>query len=655
MVSERIDASGSARNSLAGLLLADRYRLTSLIANGGMAQVWEAHDRVLGRDVAVKLLHNHLAADAVFVERFRNEAVAAGRLAHPSIVSIFDVCSDDEREAIVMELVRGQSLRQYLDDVGQMDPQLAVPWMIQVADALTAAHDQGVVHRDIKPANILIVDKHRVKVTDFGIAKASSAADLTEVGMMMGTAKYLAPEQVAGEAVDGRADVYALGILLYEAICGVVPFQGDNDTATAVMRLQRDPVLPRHYRPDISAGLEAVMLRALERHPDDRYRSATAFKDALRTADTSLHSPGLDPSGSANGPVVGPGGHVNPQAALTTAEPDSLPIIDLVQAERREAGYDEAAWQDWSHSGESRTGVANIGDGHDHDSYSTDGAAQSGRYDGYTASEDHQSPDYESDYGQAPAPHEAYNQPDAHPTTEALPSTDDGGHPLPRRGPTPPSLRSVSLWFLALLAIVALGVAGALFGRTSLGATVADDIRDTFGFGSSSEEPDADEPIPVDNESTARNGVAIANVTSFDPPPGDGEEIDARLTQAVDGIETTSWRTERYSNNPEFGNLKSGVGIVLELEEPAELSSITLNSQTPGWRAQIYLSDARHDTLADWGPPAGAVERVEGSAEVDLGDRSASHVLVFVIKLADEPADDGRYFAEINEIAIQKS
>ena len=183
-----------------GRLLGGRYRLDELVASGGMAQVWRGTDEVLRRQVAVKLLHPHLAADGSFVTRFRQEAVAAARLAHPGIVAIYDTCSEAGTEAIVMELVPGRTLRERLDDPAPIDPWQAAGLAAQVAEALDAAHRAGLVHRDIKPANVLLAGDGRVKVADFGIAKAAEGADLTQPGLMVGTAKYVAPEQVEGKA-----------------------------------------------------------------------------------------------------------------------------------------------------------------------------------------------------------------------------------------------------------------------------------------------------------------------------------------------------------------------------------------------------------------------------------------------------------------------
>jgi serine/threonine protein kinase len=264
-----------------GQLIAGRYALSRLIASGGMAEVWQATDTVLERQVAVKILHAHLGADEQFVQRFRTEAVAAARLHHPAIVSIYDTCSDAGTEAIVMELVRGQTLRQYLDDHGPLPPDEVIDIGAEVADALEAAHRSGLVHRDIKPANILLCDDHRVMVTDFGIAKIRDDPDHTTTGQMLGTVKYLAPEQVEGTPVDGRTDLYALGVVLYESIAGRAPFSGDSQAATALARLHSTPPRPRQIRPSVPRPLDDVIMRAMSRQPDDRYPSAPEFRAAL--------------------------------------------------------------------------------------------------------------------------------------------------------------------------------------------------------------------------------------------------------------------------------------------------------------------------------------------------------------------------------------
>jgi serine/threonine-protein kinase len=265
-----------------GHLIGGRYRLVKRLARGGMAEVWEAQDEVLARGVAVKLLLPHLAADEAFHTRFHREALAAARLSHPHIVSIYDTCSTDDAEAIVMELVRGSTLRDLLDARGALPIARAIAIARQVADALAHAHASGLVHRDVKPGNILLADDGRVLVTDFGIAKAAEEAhDLTDAGQIVGTAKYLSPEQVQGHPLDGRSDVYALGVVLYEMLCGRPPFSADSSTATALQRLTTDPLRPRQIHAGISRDLEDVVMKAMAREPAARYASASALCSAL--------------------------------------------------------------------------------------------------------------------------------------------------------------------------------------------------------------------------------------------------------------------------------------------------------------------------------------------------------------------------------------
>jgi hypothetical protein len=281
---------------LIGRRLEGRYELEDEIASGGMGTVWRARDQVLGRPVAVKVLHDHLARDPDLFDRFRLEAVAAARLTHPTVVRVFDTGVDGGVCFIVMELFEGKTLEAFLEERGTLQPEEAVRIVRSVLQGLGHAHRQGVVHRDVKPGNILIDRDGYVKVTDFGIAKAAFAGDdLTTTGNLLGTSRYLAPEQVTGGPVDGRADLYATGIFLYEALTGRTPFQGDTHIATATKRLTEDPVPPRALRSGISRELEAVILRALARDPDERYRSAEEMAEALERAVPSDGSPGSPP------------------------------------------------------------------------------------------------------------------------------------------------------------------------------------------------------------------------------------------------------------------------------------------------------------------------------------------------------------------------
>jgi len=266
-------------------VLAGRYRLVRPIARGGMAEVWEGHDIVLDRPVAVKLLHAHLASDETFLERFRREAIAAAGLAHRNVISTFDTGNDQGHPFIVMELVVGQTLAAALT-AGPLPPALAMRIAAEVADALEYAHRAGMVHRDIKPANILLFDDGRVKVSDFGIAKAMAGGDLTQTGTMLGTTKYVSPEQVEGKVLDGRSDVYSLGVVLYEMLCGEPPFKAETDMATALMHVRAEPK-PLGGLCEIPAPLENVVSIAMAKSPEQRFPSAAAMREALLKIDPS--------------------------------------------------------------------------------------------------------------------------------------------------------------------------------------------------------------------------------------------------------------------------------------------------------------------------------------------------------------------------------
>ncbi|HEY7280899.1 MAG TPA: protein kinase [Actinomycetota bacterium] len=266
------------------IALAGRYRIDREIGRGGMAHVYRATDTVLGRTVAVKVLNPDYASDPSFVERFRREARAAARLNHPNVVAVFDTGSDGDLHFIVMELVDGRSLAEVLGDEGPLDPERAAAIAEGIAEGLSFAHAGGLVHRDVKPANVMITPPGRVKVMDFGIARLATANTITHASTVFGTAAYLAPEQAQGRRVDARADVYALGVVLYEMLVGRVPFRADSALAVASKHVLEPPEAPSAVRTGIPAELEAVTLRALAKDPGDRYRGAGEMAAALRGA-----------------------------------------------------------------------------------------------------------------------------------------------------------------------------------------------------------------------------------------------------------------------------------------------------------------------------------------------------------------------------------
>ena len=492
-----------------GTLIAGRYQLVTLLAQGGMAEVWEAVDKVLTRPVAVKILLPHLAADTAFVARFRHEAVAAARLSDPHIVSIYDTCSDGDVEAIVMELVRGITLRRLLDEQGHLPPRQAVDIAVQVAVALEHAHGNGLVHRDVKPANILLSDDGRVLVADFGIAKAAEGgADLTEVGQVVGTAKYLSPEQVEGGPLDARSDVYALGVVLYEMICGRPPFAGDNATTTAVARLTSQATRPRKVRAGIPRSLEQVVVRAMARQPGDRHASAAELRSALQHLD--LGRPEGDDATVARD--------------ATAFSPSPSP-----------AGQ--------------RTGPAG-----------------------------------------------------------------------PRRAPAPRSVQTGRPWLVpaALIVVVAatLGVVGVLLGRTNMGQN----LLDSGGDGRSG--------------SGAQAPVTITGAASFDPQGDDGVENDDQLPALIDSDPESTWSTVRYDTR-DLGGLKDGVGVVLTLDEAAELAALDVGSPTQGWSASVYVAERPADDIAGWGQPVATEEGIDGDASFALDGASGGVVLVWITDLGD--------------------
>jgi beta-lactam-binding protein with PASTA domain/predicted Ser/Thr protein kinase len=260
-----------------------RYRVLKRIGSGGMAEVYCAEDQQLGRRVALKLLHRRFADDEQFVERFRREASSAAGLSHPNIVGIFDRGEWDGTYYIAMEFVEGRTLKDIVRERGAAPPEAAADITLQILRAARFAHKRGIVHRDIKPHNVLIDNEGRVRVTDFGIARAG-VSDMTETGSVMGTAQYLSPEQAQGKPVDARSDLYSTGIVLYELLTGRVPFDAESPVSVALMQVSEPPVPPMEVNPEVPPALDAVTLRAMEKDPGRRYQDADEFIAALESA-----------------------------------------------------------------------------------------------------------------------------------------------------------------------------------------------------------------------------------------------------------------------------------------------------------------------------------------------------------------------------------
>jgi beta-lactam-binding protein with PASTA domain/tRNA A-37 threonylcarbamoyl transferase component Bud32 len=266
-----------------GRALNGRYQLISVVGGGGMAQVYKARDNVLGRIVAVKLLREQYTGDSQFVVRFKREAQAAANLAHPNIVNVYDVGQDGDLYYIVMEYIAGASLKEVITSSGPFPANKATSIAIQILAGIEYAHRNGLIHRDIKPQNVLIGPDGTVKVTDFGIAKSVSDLGLTEAGLALGTAHYFSPEQAKGERVVPASDIYALGVTLYEMLTGKLPFESDSVMGLAYKHLSEPPKPPRELNPSVPARLEAIVMKALAKDPNERFASAAEMEKALRS------------------------------------------------------------------------------------------------------------------------------------------------------------------------------------------------------------------------------------------------------------------------------------------------------------------------------------------------------------------------------------
>lgn len=254
-----------------GSFIADRYEILEKIGAGGMSDVYKAKDQVLGRYVAVKILKQEFAEDVNFVTKFHTEAQSAAGLQHPNIVNIYDVGSEDHMHFIVMEYVEGITLKTYIEKKGQLNYKEAISIAIQVARGIEAAHNNNIIHRDIKPQNIMISHEGKVKVTDFGIARAATANTIHSD--VMGSVHYTSPEQARNGFVDGKSDIYSLGIVMYEMVTGRVPFDGDTTVSIAIQHLQEDMVVPSAYAPDLPVSLEKIILKCTQKSQDRRYAS----------------------------------------------------------------------------------------------------------------------------------------------------------------------------------------------------------------------------------------------------------------------------------------------------------------------------------------------------------------------------------------------
>ena len=267
---------------LLGITLNDRYEILEKIGTGGMALVYKAHDNVLDRDVAIKALRENFDHESAIVSNFIKEARSSASLVHPNVVSVYDVCEYDGLNYMVMELVNGKTLKEYIKKNQHLPWQESCNYAIQIGQGIQAAHERNIIHRDIKPQNIIMDSSGTLKVTDFGIAKAMESDKAIAGGTAMGSVHYISPEQARGGYTDFRSDIYSLGIVLYEMLAGRVPFDGDNPVSVALMHIEEDPINVKCVNMDVPSDLAYVTMKAINRDPDKRYQNMQDFIDDLR-------------------------------------------------------------------------------------------------------------------------------------------------------------------------------------------------------------------------------------------------------------------------------------------------------------------------------------------------------------------------------------
>ena len=278
---------------MVGEVLAGRYELEELVGTGGMSSVFRAHDRLLDRKVALKILHLHYSRDDDYVERFKREARSVAALSHPNIVTVIDRGEHEERQFIVFEYVEGENLKRMIERRGPAPVANALELAIQIARGLAFAHQQGLIHRDVKPQNVLLNGDGRAKVTDFGIARSMNVQHgMTQTGTVLGTSDYIAPEQAQGLSVDEHTDVYSLGVVVYELLTSEVPFPGENFVAVAMRHINEEPPSVRDKRPDVSLRLDEAVQRAMAKRPEDRFPTMDAFCAELEACLAELQAAG---------------------------------------------------------------------------------------------------------------------------------------------------------------------------------------------------------------------------------------------------------------------------------------------------------------------------------------------------------------------------
>lgn len=561
-----------------------------------MAEVWIATDLSLTRQVAVKLLKPNLAADPVVAERFRREAISVAQLSHPNIVAVYDAIEEniggDKRQAVVMQLVNGKSLRQLLDEQKRLSPDLTMHIGACVASALDAAHHAKLVHRDVKPGNILITPDGRVLLTDFGIAKGLTGTaddDLTSPNVMMGTAKYLSPEQVRGRKLDGRADLYSLGLVLYECLAGRVPFLGETDADTALARLNRDPTDLARLRPTLPTGLAPLIHKLLARKPDDRYDSGAEVRGELQrisaqpktdwdtSRDVTRHGTSASQAVTAVVPTTGSAATTQQQAVTTR--------------------------NDTPRTGGS-TSSSNTG---------SQGIVKSGR-----------------PAGQA-------TRADRTPTSPDRPRQQPNRKFEQRTGPS--------------MALIGILLAAAFVVGLILWVTMGDNTTPSTGTPIPATSVAPGNSTAASSTPVATGGSIVA-VSSFDPDGNDKVENDAQAALAIDGNPNTAWQTVCYSDRYLGG--KRGVGLIADLGAD-HTGTLTVQIGSAPYHVRVYSAtgDAAPSSFEGWGQP---IDSAHSDAQETVSfqvSQASRYLLVSFVELGtDNNCSNNPYRGSIRELAF---
>lgn len=573
-------------------VLSDRYRLTRRLGVGGVGEVWRATDQTLARDVAVKLLREQAERDEATRRRFRGEATAAAALSHPNAVTVYDIGQDGGRAFLVMEFVDGPSLDEVLVD-GPIDPGVVAAIGERVGGALGEAHGRGLVHRDVKPGNVLLSRDGEVKVADFGIAKALGDVQtrLTSTGTIIGTAAYLAPEQLRDENIDPRADVYALGLVLFECLTGQPPFGQGTPTEIAARRLTSSPRPPIELKDDLPEDLSDVIVTATALEPEDRYADGGEMARALRPVALRLRrrpEAAIAELVAARAPDAGDG----PDRRTTGDTPPddrspardgatiALPVDDASgTAAQTAAGWDDDTAADVP----TRATPADDRD-----------RVQDGR-------------------GGVPAV-----------VGDDFSLRDEGDRDRDDDGPRFDGARWVVIAGL-LVAVLAVVTGIQLFS--------GGDPATSPDAASGSEPASAPASDPSPTEAGDGGPAPVSGIDDFDPL-GDGAEHADEVAFAADGDPGTAWETSRY-NSSDLGGLKSGVGLLYDLGEQTEIAEVRLTA-SPGIDVSLYASEEpfRGDPAAT-GDPVARAEGIGAETTLEAG-ASGRYWLLWVTRVSPD-------------------